>query len=68
MTARLLIRRMLETGRPVQDVIEHFRSNRILIGRAFPPMTNYARISLGTPEEIAGFWRTWDTLPPLKAS
>jgi hypothetical protein len=49
MTARLLIRRMLETGRPVQDVIEHFRSNRILIGRAFPPMTNYAGISLGTP-------------------
>ena len=59
---------MLETGRPVQDLIEHFRRNQILIGRAFPPMNSYARISLGTPEQMAHFWQTWDTLPTKKAA
>jgi len=59
---------MLETGRPIQDLVEHFRYHQILIGRAFPPMNTYARVSLGTPEEMATFWRTWDTLPTPKAS
>jgi len=59
---------MLETGRPVHDLIEHFRRNQILIGRPFPPMNTYARISLGTPAEMACFWQIWDTLPAAKTA
>ena len=53
---------MLETGRPVKQVIEHFKQRNILIGRPFPPMDTYARISLSTPEDMREFWKTWDQL------
>ncbi len=51
---------MVETGRPVKHVIEHFKQRNILIGRPFPPMDTYARISLSTPEDMQVFWKTWD--------
>ncbi len=51
---------MLETGRPVKEVITRFKSRDILIGRPFPPLNTYARISLGTPEEMKRFWQIWD--------
>jgi histidinol-phosphate aminotransferase len=54
---------MMNTFHPADGVIEHFRSNNILIGRRFPPMDTYVRISLGRPEEMNAFWRTWDMLP-----
>jgi len=54
---------MVHTGRPAQEVIEHFRANSVMIGRPFPPMTDYVRISLGTPEDMQVFWRVWDLLP-----
>lgn len=53
---------MIRTNRPVRSVIEHFRANNIEIGRPFPPMDTYARISLAKPEEIKEFWRVWDLL------
>jgi histidinol-phosphate aminotransferase len=54
---------MMNTQHPAEEVIEHFRKNNILIGRHFPPMDTYIRVSLGTPEEMAAFWQTWDLLP-----
>jgi histidinol-phosphate aminotransferase len=54
---------MFNTLRPVRPVIEYFEKNNIRIGRPFPPMETYARISLGTPEQMKQFWRVWDTLP-----
>jgi histidinol-phosphate aminotransferase len=57
---------MMDTFHPAQDVIRHFRENKILIGRHFPPMDTYIRISLGRPEEMRAFWRTWDALPYAK--
>jgi histidinol-phosphate aminotransferase len=59
---------MLRSGRPAQDVIDHFRKNNVLIGRPFPPMTDYVRVSLGTPSDMLEFWRVWDLLPLKKAS
>ncbi len=53
---------MMKTGRPVRSLIEHFHSNNIEIGRPFPPMDTYARISLGKPEDMKEFWRVWDLL------
>jgi histidinol-phosphate aminotransferase len=53
---------MVHSGRPVQDVIAHFKANNVLIGRPFPPYTDSARISLGTPPDMQQFWRVWDLL------
>lgn len=53
---------MVETGRPVRDMIRQFQTQHIEIGRPFPPMENFVRVSLGLPEEMAQFWRAWDML------
>jgi histidinol-phosphate aminotransferase len=53
---------MIDINRPVRPVIDHFLRNNIAIGRPFPPMDTYARISLGKPEEMKEFWRVWDLL------
>jgi Histidinol-phosphate/aromatic aminotransferase and cobyric acid decarboxylase len=57
---------MMNTLHPAEEVIEHFRTNNILIGRSFPPMNTYIRVSLGRPEEMRTFWQTWDKLPYAK--
>lgn len=51
---------------PVVEVIEHFRKHNILIGRHFPPLDNYMRVSLGTPSDMKAFWQAWDLLPWAK--
>ena len=59
---------MMDTHRPTSDVIEHFRKNKVLIGRRFPPMDRHIRISLGTPPDMQQFWRVWDLLPHVEMS
>src|SRR4029077_4182564 len=59
---------MLNTFHPADEVIEHFRKNNILIGRRFPPLDTYIRVSLGRPEEMHTFWQVWDALPYPKHS
>ena len=59
---------MMNTFHPAEEVIEHFRKNNILIGRRFPPLDTYIRISLGRREEMLSFWRAWDALPYPKHS
>ena len=54
---------MTNTQHHANEVIEHFRQHNVLIGRHFPPMDTYMRVSLGTPEEMRTFWQTWDLLP-----
>lgn len=56
---------MINTQRPVQTVIDHFMKNNIRIGRPFPPMDTFARISLGKPDQMKAFWTAWDKLPKL---
>jgi histidinol-phosphate aminotransferase len=57
---------MFNTQRPIRTVIDHFKENSVLIGRPFPPMDTFARISLGKPDEMKAFWQVWDKLPPMK--
>ena len=59
---------MMNAFHPAEEVIQHFRKNNILIGRRFPLMDTYIRISLGRPEEMRAFWRAWDMLPDPKNS
>jgi histidinol-phosphate aminotransferase len=57
---------MMNTFHSADQVIQDFRKSNILIGRHFPPMDTYIRVSLGRPEEMQAFWRAWDALPYLK--
>jgi histidinol-phosphate aminotransferase len=54
---------LMNTGLPGAQVVEHFRKNKILLGRLVPQMDKYVRVSLGVPEEMREFWRVWDLLP-----
>ena len=59
---------MMDTLHPADEVIEHFRMHNILIGRHFPVMNTYIRVSLGLPDEMSAFWSTWDRLPYPKST
>jgi len=54
---------MMNTFHEADEIIEQFRKHNIVIGRHFPPMNTYIRVSLGLPEEMQAFWRIWDLLP-----
>jgi len=51
---------MVDVQRPAQQMIEHFRKNQVWIGRQFPPLETYIRVSLGKAEEMREFWRVYD--------
>ena len=53
---------MVETGRPVRQVIEHFGSRQVLVGRPFPPYNTHLRVSLGKPWEMERFWNAWEAM------
>jgi histidinol-phosphate aminotransferase len=46
---------MIHAGRDVAPLIEAFRARGILVGRKFPSLPDWLRISIGTREETAAF-------------
>lgn len=46
---------MVHIKRPVQPVIEAFRTRGVVVGRPFPPMLEHLRVSIGTEEEMGRF-------------
>ncbi len=46
---------MVHLRRPVKPVIKEFRQRGILVGRPFPPMLDYLRVSVGNADEMARF-------------
>ncbi|HEY7510694.1 MAG TPA: histidinol-phosphate transaminase [Vicinamibacteria bacterium] len=46
---------MIDLGRDAGPVIEAFRGRHILVGRRFPSMPTWLRVSLGTPAEMRAF-------------
>jgi histidinol-phosphate aminotransferase len=46
---------MIHIKRPVQPVIEAFKKRGVLVGRPFPPMTDFLRVSVGTASEMDRF-------------
>jgi histidinol-phosphate aminotransferase len=52
----------MKATKPVSGLIASFEQNRVLVGRPFPPMNDYLRVSLGLPEEMKTFWKVWDRL------
>ncbi len=57
---------MMNAFHPASDMAQLFRKSNILIGRPFPPLDTYIRVSLGLPDEMHAFWRAWDALPYSK--
>ncbi len=51
----------------VQPTIEAFKQKGILVGRPFPPMLNHLRVSVGLPEEMDRFTKTFKEIFPKKA-
>jgi histidinol-phosphate aminotransferase len=46
---------MIHVGRDVAPLIGEFRAKKILVGRKFPSLGDWLRISIGTQEETAAF-------------
>jgi histidinol-phosphate aminotransferase len=46
---------MIDVGRDVGPVIEAFRGRDILVGRRFPSLPRWLRVSIGTPAEMRAF-------------
>ncbi|MEO5567016.1 MAG: histidinol-phosphate transaminase [Gemmatimonadaceae bacterium] len=46
---------MIHIKRPVQPVIAEFQRKGVLVGRPFPPMLDYLRVSVGTADEMNRF-------------
>lgn len=53
---------MIDAGRPANEVSSYFKQNGILVGRRFPLMDHFVRVSFGRPNEMQQFWRVWDEM------
>jgi histidinol-phosphate aminotransferase len=59
---------MIETGRDVAPLIEAFKTRKILVGRKFPSLPTFLRVSVGTPEEMKAFVAALRELVPARAA
>ncbi len=55
---------MVNLRRPAMSVISAFRQKGILVGRPFPPMLDYLRVSVGTPDEMGRFLAAFKEILP----
>jgi histidinol-phosphate aminotransferase len=51
---------MIKTSKPVAPIIAAMRKKNIIIGRQFPAMPDFVRVSFGLPHEMTAFWAAWD--------
>jgi histidinol-phosphate aminotransferase len=59
---------MIEIGSDVKPVIDAFRERKILVGRRFPALPTFLRITVGTQEETAAFVAALRAIVPAKAA
>lgn len=57
---------MTDVGGDVTPVIQAFRARRILVGRRFPSMPNWLRVSIGKREEMETFLTALREIAPAK--
>ena len=53
---------MMHTGRPAREVRAAFREREVAVGRDFPPMLDWLRVSVGLPEENERFMNAFDEI------
>jgi histidinol-phosphate aminotransferase len=58
---------MVDVGGDVKPVIQAFRDRNILVGRKFPSLPNWLRITIGTPDEIKAFAAALHEIVPATA-
>jgi histidinol-phosphate aminotransferase len=46
---------MIDVGRDVVPIIDALKSRSVLVGRKFPSLANWLRVSIGTPSEMETF-------------
>jgi histidinol-phosphate aminotransferase len=59
---------MIDIGGDVVPVIQAFGKKKILVGRKFPSLPNWLRISIGKPEEMQAFVAALNEIVPAKAA
>ncbi len=59
---------MIDVGADVKPVIEAFRARKILVGRRFPSMPTWLRVSIGTQAEIETFLKALREITPVAAA
>jgi histidinol-phosphate aminotransferase len=59
---------MIDIGGDVKPVIQAFRDRKILVGRKFPSLPNWLRVTIGTPDEIKAFATALQEIAPSKAA
>jgi len=59
---------MVNLRRPLAPVSDEFRKRGVLVGRAFPPLVEHMRVSIGTPEEMGRFMKAWKEIMPARAA
>lgn len=59
---------MIDVGRDVLPVIEAFRARGILVGRRFPSLGNWLRVSIGTDAEMRAFLAGLRAIAPARAT
>ncbi len=59
---------MVDVSGDVAPVIQQFRERRILVGRKFPSMGNWLRVSIGTPEEMKTFIAALRQIVPARSA
>jgi histidinol-phosphate aminotransferase len=59
---------MVHLRQPVSPLVEEFRKKGVLVGRPFPPMLEYLRVSVGTADEMSRFLAAFKEIVPPKAA
>jgi histidinol-phosphate aminotransferase len=59
---------MIDVGGDVHPVIEAFRQRNILVGRKFPSLPDWLRVTVGTPGEMQTFVSALSQIVPAKAA
>jgi histidinol-phosphate aminotransferase len=59
---------MIDVGGDVLPIIRAFRERKILVGRKFPSLPNWLRVTVGKPEEVQAFAAALREIVPAKAA
>jgi histidinol-phosphate aminotransferase len=59
---------MIDVGTDVIPVIAAFRENKVLVGRKFPSLSNWLRVSIGTRDQMEVFLAGLRAIVPAKAA
>jgi histidinol-phosphate aminotransferase len=57
---------MIDVGSDVEPVIAALRTRDILVGRRFPSLPNWMRVSIGTPDEMRRFLAAFRAVVPAR--